>query len=96
LQAVPLPIHSFEKIPVSMMLPFSITPLRLGTLGTIFIVKGLASLAQQDFLGAGFANPFHQNLVEIAKDEATHVQFLITTLQGALAFAGEWIAGYHF
>lgn len=56
--------------------------LTLEHLENTFYRQGLANYTHQNFLDAGFADPFYQNLVEIAKDEATHVEFLTSALQG--------------
>lgn len=56
--------------------------LTLEHLENTFYRQGLANFSRQNFLDAGFADPFYQNLVEIAKDEAIHVQFLTAALQG--------------
>jgi Ferritin-like domain len=55
--------------------------LTLEHLEDAFYRQGLANFTHQNFLDAGFLDPFYQDLVEIAKDEATHVQFLTTALQ---------------
>ena len=62
--------------------------LTLEHLEDTFYRQGLANFSRQNFLDAGFADPFYQNLVEIAKDEATHVQFLAAALQGVQAPLG--------
>ncbi len=69
--------------------------LTLEHLEDTFYRQGLANFTHQNFLDAGFADPFYQNLVEVAKDEATHVQFLTSALQGEHTFAGESIARCH-
>jgi Ferritin-like domain len=56
--------------------------LTLEHLEDTFYRQGLANFTHQNFLDGGFADPFYQNLVEIAKDEAIHVQFLTSALQG--------------
>lgn len=56
--------------------------LTLEHLEDTFYRQGLANFTHQNFLDAGFADPFYQNLVETAKDEQTHVQFLTSALQG--------------
>ncbi|BFZ54525.1 hypothetical protein PYCC9005_001562 [Savitreella phatthalungensis] len=46
--------------------------------------KGILSrYSEQDFINAGFAFPFYQNLQEISKDEQSHVTFLTTALSAA-------------
>jgi Ferritin-like domain len=63
--------------------------LTLEHLEDTFYRQGLANFTRQNFLDAGFADPFYQNLVEVAKDEEIHVQFLTSALQGGLALAEE-------
>lgn len=48
-----------------------------------FYREGLANYTQQDFINAGFADPFYANLMEISSDETTHVSFLTTALGSA-------------
>jgi hypothetical protein len=52
-----------------------------------FYREGLANYTQADFVAAGFADPFYENLLEVSKDETTHVSFLTTALTGAGAVA---------
>lgn len=49
-----------------------------------FYREALANYTQQDFIDAGFPDPFYSNLKEISYDETTHVEFLSGAL-GALA-----------
>jgi hypothetical protein len=49
-----------------------------------FYMEGLANYTHQDFVNAGFADPFYANLQEVYVDEQTHVSFL----SGALTAAG--------
>lgn len=49
-----------------------------------FYSEGLAKFTHEDFVKAGFADPFYANLEEIYVDEKTHVSFL----SGALKAAG--------
>jgi len=51
-----------------------------------FYREGLANYTHQDFLDAGFADPFYKNLKEVSFDETTHVTFLSGAL-GADAVA---------
>jgi hypothetical protein len=48
-----------------------------------FYREGLANYTQADFIAAGFADPFYDNLKEISSDETTHVQFLTKALGSA-------------
>lgn len=48
-----------------------------------FYREGIANYSQQDFVQAGFADPFYTNLLEVSKDETTHVSFLSTALGSA-------------
>lgn len=48
-----------------------------------FYREGLANYTHKDFLAAGFADPFYQNLMEVSVDETTHVSFLTTALTAA-------------
>jgi hypothetical protein len=45
-----------------------------------FYREGLANYTQADFVAAGFADPFYDNLREISYDETTHVSFLSKAL----------------
>lgn len=69
--------------------------LTLEHLEDTFYRQGLANFTHQNFLDAGFADPFYQNLVEVAKDEEVHVQFLTSALQGGHSLAGEPIIRCH-
>jgi hypothetical protein len=60
--------------------------LTLEHLEDTFYREGLANYTQEDFVNAGFADPFYANLKEIASDEKTHVAFLTKAL-GAAAVA---------
>ncbi|KIH87048.1 hypothetical protein SPBR_05176 [Sporothrix brasiliensis 5110] len=57
--------------------------LTLEHLEATFYKEGLQNYTQADFVAAGFADPFYANLVEVAKDEATHVSFLTSALSAA-------------
>lgn len=48
-----------------------------------FYREGLANYTHADFLAAGFADPFYQNLMTVSADETTHVSFLTTALTAA-------------
>lgn len=56
--------------------------LTLEHLEATFYKEGLQNYTQADFVAAGFADPFYANLMEVAKDEATHVSFLTSALSG--------------
>lgn len=56
--------------------------LTLEHLENTFYRQGLANFTRQNFLDAGFADPFYQNLVEVARDEEVHVEFLTSALKG--------------
>lgn len=56
--------------------------LTLEHLEDTFYRQGLANFTHEDFVDAGFTDPFYQNLVKVAKDEEVHVQFLTSALQG--------------
>lgn len=45
-----------------------------------FYKQGLANYTEQDFCDAGAEYGFYQNLMEISKDESTHVSFLAGAL----------------
>lgn len=48
-----------------------------------FYMEGLANYTRDDFVKAGFEDPFYDNLKEIYFDEQTHVQFLADALKAA-------------
>jgi uncharacterized ferritin-like protein (DUF455 family) len=48
-----------------------------------FYRGGLANFTQAQFAAAGFSQAFYNNLVQVAKDEATHVNFLTAALAAA-------------
>ncbi|KAI9823159.1 MAG: hypothetical protein M1832_002602 [Thelocarpon impressellum] len=54
-----------------------------------FYQEGLANYTQEDFIAAGFADPFYHNLKGIYKDEQTHVTFLN---DGIIAAGGSPVA----
>lgn len=47
-----------------------------------FYAEGLKNYTHQDFLDAGFPDPFYSNLQQVASDEKSHVQFLTEALSG--------------
>lgn len=49
-----------------------------------FYAEGLKNYTQQDFISAGYMDPFYDNLKSIASDEQTHVQFLTSALTGMI------------
>lgn len=50
-----------------------------------FYQEGLANFTQEDFVNAGFEDPFYSNLQAIAYDERTHVDFLTKAIIAAEA-----------
>lgn len=66
--------------------------LTLEHLENTFYRQGLANFTHQDFLDAGFADPFYPNLVEISEDEKTHVEFLTSALQGKHQAEGKLVS----
>ncbi len=48
-----------------------------------FYREGLANFTQEDFIEAGFPDPFYANLKEVARDEEVHVEFLSTAILAA-------------
>ena len=48
-----------------------------------FYSEGLAKFSRNDFVKAGFADPFYANLEEIYTDEKTHVSFISAALTAA-------------
>lgn len=57
--------------------------LTLEYLERAFYREGLANFTQEDFVKAGFEDPFYANLQEIYFDEQTHVSFLSGALEAA-------------
>ena len=47
-----------------------------------FYAEGLKNYTHQDFLDAGFPDPFYSNLQQVASDEKSHVDFLTKALSG--------------
>lgn len=48
-----------------------------------FYREGLKNYTHNDFLKAGFPDPFYANLKEISSDESKHVAFLTSALKAA-------------
>lgn len=59
--------------------------LTLEHLEATFYAQGLQNYSQADFVNAGYADPFYNNLLKVASDEKEHVSFLTSALQGMLA-----------
>lgn len=57
--------------------------LTLEYLERAFYRDGLANYTQEEFVAAGFKDPFYSNLKQIAKDEVVHVDFLVAGLEQA-------------
>ncbi|KAJ5719711.1 hypothetical protein N7493_007289 [Penicillium malachiteum] len=57
--------------------------LTLEHLEATFYEEGLKNYTQEDFVRAGFKDPFYENLQEVALDEKTHVAFLTKALTAA-------------
>lgn len=64
--------------------------LTLEHLEATFYATGLQNFTQADFVNAGYADPFYANLQKVASDEAEHVTFLTTALQGKLSNNNSW------
>jgi len=77
--AAPAPV-SKRAIDDATILNYALT---LEHLENAFYKAGLANFTQEQFVSAGFADPFYQNLKEIAYDEQTHVDFLTDGLKAA-------------
>lgn len=58
--------------------------LTLEHLEATFYAQGLQNYSQADFVSAGYADPFYDNLLRVASDEKEHVNFLTSALQGTL------------
>lgn len=56
--------------------------LTLEHLEATFYAQGLQNYSHSDFVNAGYADPFYDNLMTVASDEKTHVNFLTSALQG--------------
>ncbi|TAQ89661.1 hypothetical protein B7494_g2037 [Chlorociboria aeruginascens] len=57
--------------------------LTLEHLESKFYREGLANYTQADFVAAGLADPFYENLKTVSSDESTHVTFLTGALGSA-------------
>ncbi|KAJ5204233.1 uncharacterized protein N7498_005112 [Penicillium cinerascens] len=57
--------------------------LTLEHLEATFYEEGLKNYTREDFVRAGFKDPFYRNLQEVASDEKTHVAFLTKALTAA-------------
>ncbi|KAF9889215.1 hypothetical protein FE257_007528 [Aspergillus nanangensis] len=57
--------------------------LTLEHLEAAFYEQGLANYTQEDFIKAGFQDPFYTNLQQVAADEKSHEEFLTQALSGA-------------
>ncbi|KAJ5413751.1 hypothetical protein N7509_000378 [Penicillium cosmopolitanum] len=56
--------------------------LTLEHLEATFYQQGLQNYTHEDFLNAGFPDPFYSNLEQVASDEQNHVEFLTGALTG--------------
>ena len=56
--------------------------LTLEHLEATFYAEGLQNYSRADFVNAGYADPFYDNLMKVASDEKEHVSFLTSALQG--------------
>ncbi|KAK2767734.1 hypothetical protein FQN54_003892 [Arachnomyces sp. PD_36] len=57
--------------------------LTLEHLENTFYRQGLENYTHQDFVDAGFADPFYHNVEKVAEDEKAHVDFLTEALSAA-------------
>ena len=57
--------------------------LTLEHLENVFYTEALANYTHAEFISAGFPDPFYQNLMAVAVDEATHVSFLTAGITAA-------------
>lgn len=71
---------STPKVNDGIILNYALT---LEYLERAFYREGLANFTQEDFVNAGFEDPFYTNLQEIYFDEQTHVSFLSGALKAA-------------
>ncbi len=77
----PVPQESTENaIDDGVILNYALT---LEYLERAFYLEGLKNYTQEDFVAAGFEDPFYSNLERIAGDEITHVDFLAAALEQA-------------
>lgn len=58
--------------------------LTLEHLEATFYAQGLQNYSQADFVNAGYADPFYNNLLKVASDEKEHVSFLTSALEGMI------------
>lgn len=61
--------------------------LTLEHLEDTFYRQGLANYTHQDFVDAGFEDPFYDNVRKIASDEMMHVKFITEALTGMSLFS---------
>lgn len=59
--------------------------LTLEHLEATFYAQGLQNYTRAEFINAGFADPFYDNLLRVASDEKEHVSFLTGALQGTIS-----------
>lgn len=62
--------------------------LTLEHLESTFYKEALQNFTEPMFEAAGFSAAFYSNVMELAKDEATHVSFLTTALTGMFCLPG--------
>lgn len=60
--------------------------LTLEHLEATFYADGLKNFTRDDFVNAGYADPFYDNLMTVGSDEKTHVDFLTSALEGIFCF----------
>ena len=78
-QVLASPVTKREALNDVAILNYALT---LEHLEKTFYAQGIANFTQQDFIAAGYPDPFYSNLVETAEDESTHVDFLKLVLLG--------------
>ncbi|RMJ21558.1 hypothetical protein PHISP_07578 [Aspergillus sp. HF37] len=66
-----------QNVPDAAVLNYALT---LEHLEATFYAEGLKNYTHQDFLDAGFPDPFYFDLTQVASDEKAHVQFLTKAL----------------
>ncbi|KAJ5889693.1 hypothetical protein N7504_010503 [Penicillium tannophilum] len=74
------PIATREAITDADILNYALT---LEHLEATFYEEGLKNYTHEDFMKAGFKDPFYANLQEVASDEKKHVDFLTQALTAA-------------